>query len=80
MNYLLNLVIGDNEYLVASYNSIGEFHARWRDCMHDFLKQHIGSDYNSLANQIPWFPYFTLKDATGEIRELSADELRGGAA
>jgi hypothetical protein len=82
--YALNIVVGDNDNLVTTYDSLGKLRTLWPQDARDYLIRQTGPDYNTLGNGVTWYPYFTCENENGDIRELSFTEIRpevnGGAA
>jgi hypothetical protein len=78
--YYLNMVLEDDDSLVAPYDSLEEMRICWKQDAHDFLVDHAGADYNTLGSGVHWYPYFTCEDEDGDIRELSFSEVREVAA
>jgi hypothetical protein len=78
--YHLNMILDDSDNLVASYNSLGQFQACWREAAHDWLTRNAGEDYDTLGSGVSWYPYGTCEDDSGDIRELSFSEFRGDVA
>jgi hypothetical protein len=78
--YFLNMVLEDDDSLIASYESLGELQTCWRQDAHDFLVRHAGANYNALGSGVSWYPYFTGENDDGDIRELSFSEVRGDVA
>jgi hypothetical protein len=78
--YFLNMVLEDDDNLIASYESLGKLQTCWRQDAHDFLVRHAGAHYSALGSGVSWYPYFTCEDDDGDIRELSFSEVRGDAA
>jgi hypothetical protein len=75
-NYMVNVVVNDwGDNLVSTYETIKEIQKNWFRDINQFV---MDNQLNPEGDN--WYPYFSVENEDGDIRDLSLQEVQEGGA